>query len=76
MKVTVREVREIISGFGIKTYSGYNDKRKTFERRLKVITKKPLSSGQMEQVKLLTGAFEVGYVKSQYCFGGLYIKIK
>lgn len=73
---TIKQLREIVEGFGIKTYSGFNDKRKTFSRRLKIVTKKPLSVGQMEQVKLLTNAFEVGYVKSPWCFGGLYIKIK
>lgn len=74
MDIGVKEVREIITGLGIETYSGYNDKRKTFTRRIKVVTKYPLSPKQCEQIKKLTGAFEVGNTGCYY--GGLYVKIR
>ena len=72
---TVKDLRDIIEGFGVKTYSGYNDKRKTFTRRIKVITKFPLSKGQFRQLQMLTGACEVGYTKSIF-YGGVYVKIQ
>jgi len=44
---TIKDLRKMLNAMGISSWYAYNDKRKSFKRRLKIDVKRPLSEKEL-----------------------------